>query len=283
MDFESYYTALPLVSFSKVGDEAMTTRTTGGQNKEILDELTARMKAGEPGAVLELWEAVRRFVEMKARERVRAGSRVPLEDLTQAGFLAVLDAADQYDPGRENASFLSLLCFTIQNRWAEEAGTRSSKRDVLQYAISADATAYPDDPDGPTVVEGIPDNSAALAFMGVEYADFLDYCRGVIGAALETLTENQADILRLHYLEGRSPEEIARLRGLSCGQSVRDAEIRAFYRLEHGKYRLVLRKCLEAFEDFHDYYFAAHSSSIDSFMRSRTSSTEAAALVKIRM
>ena len=70
-----------------------------------LEELAAQVKAGEPGAVLELWEAVSRFVEMKARERTRAGSRVPLEDLTQAGFLAVLDAADKYDPDKENTSF----------------------------------------------------------------------------------------------------------------------------------------------------------------------------------
>lgn len=78
-----------------------------------LEELAAQMTAGEPGAVLELWEAVRRFVEMKARDQARAGSRVPLEDLTQAGFLGVLDGVEQYDLGKENASFLSLLCFTL--------------------------------------------------------------------------------------------------------------------------------------------------------------------------
>lgn len=94
----------------------MTTRTPGSQDKAILDGLAAQVKAGEPGTVLKLWEAVRRFVEMKARERTRAGNRVPFDDLTQAGFLAVLDAANQYDPGRENASFLSLLCFTLQSR-----------------------------------------------------------------------------------------------------------------------------------------------------------------------
>lgn len=141
----------------------------GGHGVSPLDELIARSKTRAPGAVLELWEAVRRFIEMKARERTRAGSRVPFDDLTQAGFLAVLDAADQYDPGRENASFLSLLCFTLQSQWAEEAGTRTTRRDALQYADSTETAAHRDDPDGPTVGELLPDDGAALAFMGVEY------------------------------------------------------------------------------------------------------------------
>lgn len=36
-----------------------------------VEELAAKVKDKEPGAMLELWEAVRRFVEAKARNRVR--------------------------------------------------------------------------------------------------------------------------------------------------------------------------------------------------------------------
>ena len=243
-----------------------------------LEELAAQVKAGEPGAMLELWKAVRRFVEMKAGDRARAGSRVPLEDLTQAGFLAVLDAAEQYDPGKENASFLSLLCFTLRNRWADEAGTRSTRRDALQYADSLDAPAVAGDEDSDHAVNLLPDDGAALAFVGVEYADFLDHCRRVIAAALDTLPPAQGAILRLHYLVGRSLEDAAPLCGLSCKQAASDTEYRALLRLERGKYRRELRDCLEAFEDFWEYRMAAKC---ETWKRTGISRTEAAALVNV--
>lgn len=249
----------------------------GDHGVSSLDELIARSKTRAPGAVLELWEAVRRFIEMKARERTRAGSRVPFDDLTQAGFLAVLDAADQYNPGRENASFLSLLCFSLQSRWAEEAGTRTTRRDALQYADSTETAAHRDDPDGPTVGELLPDDGAALVFMGVEYADFLDYCRRVIAAALDTLPPPQGTLLRLHYLEGRSLEDTARLCGLSCAQAASDTAARALLRLERGQYRRELRDCLEAFEDFREYQAAAK---YETWSRTGISRTEAAALIR---
>lgn len=231
--------------------------------------------------MMELWEAVRRFVEMKAWDRVRAGSRVPLDDLIQAGFLAVLDAADQYDPDNENASFLTLLGFTLRTRWAAETGTRTTKRDALRNAYSLDVEIYQDDPDGPTLADAIPDESAALAFMGVEYSDFLVYCRGVIDGALETISEAQAKAIRLYYLEGFVQEDVSRICGNSTAQATQAAIKSGFYLLRRGSFSKRLRECLEAFEDYHSYAAAAHSRGVGSFMRYGMSATEAAALVSV--
>ncbi len=125
--------------------------------------------------------------------------------------------------------------------------------------------------------EALPDDGAALAFSGIEYGDFLDYCRGVIGAALDTLTDAQAAILRLHYLEGRSLKDAAPLCGLSCAQAASEAECRALTRLERGRYRRELRECLTAFGDFRVYWEAAQR---NTWSQTGTSRTEAAAIVK---
>ncbi len=125
----------------------------------------------------------------------------------------------------------------------------------------------------------LPDDGAALAFAGVEYRDFLDYCRRLIAAALDTLPERWAELLRLHYLKGRSLEEAAPLCGLSCKQAASDVEFRALLRLERGKYRRELRDCLEAFEDFREYQTAAKC---ETWKRTGLSRTEAAALIKPR-
>lgn len=242
-----------------------------------LEELAARVKAGEPGAALKLWEAVRRFVETKARDRVRAapGCCVEVCDLTQAGFLAVVETAERFEPG-QGYGFLHALGYRLKNAFAEATGTRSTKRDAIQYADSIEATADRNDPDGLTLSELIPDEGAALAFVGVEYADFLSYCRGVIGAALDSLTPAQARIIRLHYLRGMTLEAAATRCGYSSKQAASETEQRGLFHMGRGKYRRELRECLTAFEDFRQYGEAARS---DTWSRTGISRTEAAALV----
>ncbi len=243
-----------------------------------LDTLALKVRDREPGTMLELWEAVRRFVVMLARRRAAApGCRTMVEDLTQAGFLAVITTADQYEPGAGH-SFIQALSFSLRKAFAEESGTRSTKRDALQYADSTETAAYRDDPEGPTVGELLPDDSAALAFMGVEYVDFLEYCRREIRAALDTLPPEYAALLRLHYLEGKTLEEAAALCGLSSKQAASEAKYRALQRLEHGRRRRELRECLVAFDDFREYQEAAKR---DTWAKTGLSRTEAAALVKI--
>ena len=248
------------------------------------EELAARVKAGEPGALMELWEDVRRFVEMKARRYARAyEGRASVEDLTQTGFFAVLDAAEKYDVERENASFLSLLSYTLKTRFAEENGTKTSKRDALQYCRSLDEPAYKGgnaDREGDSIVNLIEDEGAALAFEGVEYADFVRYARMVINAALDTLTEAHAALLTAHYLEGRSMERAEEIAGFSCKQSASDAAERAAYRLANGKYSHELRACFDAFNDYREYRYAAQVGSFTRYQQSGISSTEAEALVK---
>ncbi len=232
----------------------------------------ASVRAGEPGAMLELWEGVRRFVAKSAyRWAHNSDGRIPHEDLMQAGFLAMLDAVEKFDPGREDGSFLSVLCLTIKTRFSEESGIRTTKRDALQYAESADAPAYWE---GPAVADTLPDDGASLAFTGVEYGDFLTYCRGIIGAALDSLTPAQAAIVRQHRLEGRTLDEVAALAGLSSKQAASEAEERALEHLARGKFRRELRECLATFEDFH----AAEADLRNSTAGSRT---ERAALANV--
>lgn len=66
--------------------------------------------------------------------------------------------------------------------------------------------------------------------MDVEYRDFLPYCRNFIRAALATLPDRQAAIVRLHRLEGRTLDEVAMMCGLSSKQAACEVEERA---LEH--------------------------------------------------
>jgi len=187
----------------------------------------ASVWAGEPGVMLELWEGVRRFVAKSAyRWAHNSDGRIPHENLMRAGFFAMLDAVEKFDLGREDGSFLSVLCLTIKTRFSEESGIRTTKCDALQYAESADVSAYWD---GLAVADTLPDDSASLAFTGVEYGDFLTYCRGIIGAALDNLAPAQAAIVRQHRLEGLTLDEVAALVGLFSKQAESQAWLKNFF------------------------------------------------------
>lgn len=188
----------------------------------------------------------------------------------------MMEAAERFERG-QGYGFLHALGYELQKAFAEATGTRSTKRDAIQYADTTEAAAYRENPDGPTIGEMLPDSRAALAFTGVEYADFLTYCRGVIGFALDKLPTVQAAVIRLHYLQGRTMGKAARIHGLSCKQAASSTAKRGLRYLSRCSMKQELRECLTAFEDFHAYGEAARR---DTWRRTGLSCTEAAALVK---
>lgn len=266
----AYYVA---VDFEQKGGGSVTS--------EQLPQLAALVKNGAPGATLELWNGVHLFIEREARRYAAAfaGQTTP-EDLTQTGYFAMLDAADIYDEGR-GASFLKALRFCLQKRFAEEVGVRSSRRDALQYAASADAPAYQDDPEGPTVGDMTEDEGAALAFVCVEYEDLVQYSRRLIVSAFCTLPEKQRDLLTAYFFAGCALHTAAELSGYSCKQAAFDGMNRALRYLRRGSHSRQLRACLDAFEDFEPYLSAAGRYGIGTYTRTGMSATEAAAIMRL--
>ena len=87
------------------------------------NQIAAAVKSGQAD-VMTLWEAVRRFTHDRAYRWERAlGSRcgVTVDDLTQTGFLALLDALETWKP--EAGAFLALL--DALEGWEPRAGAFS--------------------------------------------------------------------------------------------------------------------------------------------------------------
>lgn len=239
------------------------------------EELVALIQAGERDKINELWQNVERFVWQQAGRRIlRGADGVTVEDLYQSGYLALVEAVESYDAER-GMSFIGWLAVALKNTFNAAAGQRSERqrRDPIHQAVSVDAPAYQDEA-GPTVAEIVPDESAVIAFSAVEYRDFLRYCRRLIAAALYTLPPAQGNLLRLHYLEGRSLDDTAALCGLSCKQAASDTKFRALFRLEWGKYRRELRECLDGLEEY-------EAARLECYDRNTCRWTEAAALLHI--
>lgn len=239
------------------------------------EELVALIQGGERDRMEELWRNVERFVWQQAGRRIlRGADGVTVEDLYQSGYLALVDAANSYDAGR-GMSFIGWLAVVLKNAFNAAAGRRSERqrRDPLHQAVSADVPAYQDEA-GPTVSELVPDESAVLAFLTVEW----EGCRDVIEAALKSLPAGQGELLRRYYLLQEGIDVAATAAGYASRYAAYEAIARALYRLAHGKYTRALRDCLDTLTELEQYSVAARSTGIGSYQRTGMSATEAGAL-----
>ena len=217
------------------------------------EELSIRVKSGGgQWETLELWEVVRRFIDKKANlfySRRGNNFRIELEDLRQAGFIAMLDAVDVFDPDK-GGNFLGTLDLTLKKRFAEVAGIRSSKRDPIQYSDSTNVARFDDDPDGETLEDFIEDPRGEYAFCIVEHSDYIEYVHRLLDAAIDRLTPHQQEYIRRHYWEGQTLEQIA-----GEGKSRQSADIvisQGLRIVRRSRFRNELYEALQGFGDFEE-------------------------------
>lgn len=238
-------------------------------------ETVARVKQGDREAAASLWKEVEWFIRWKATDYIRNDfqRRTTKEDLVQAGGLAMYDAVEIFDPSKDCA-FTTILEPCLKKRFAEEAGIRTSRRDVLQYADSYNETAYSEGDF--TVEETIEDEGAASELASVEYNDLVLYSRRVILSALAGLSESYCALLTAYYFNG-IPLAVAA--GYKNRASASEAHRRALWQLRtYSKYKNELRACLDAFEELEPYRCAAGQSGSGFYLRTGISSTEGAAI-----
>lgn len=166
------------------------------------EELAVLIQNGDDGDLPTLWEQVRKLIRLKAVRYSQwlkeCGKHIDpedfKEDLTQAGYFAVLDAVKYYKPDA-GFRFTSYLDNTLKNAFHEAAGLRTSKRDPL------DSSLYLDVPCGE---EG---DGSMLDFLGSPADDMLQIEESVynqelhaaLDQALSELTDLERETLMLRY------------------------------------------------------------------------------------
>lgn len=168
------------------------------------EELTTRIQAGE-NRYEELWLRVKGFIYKQAfsYSRFFPDSTLELDDLAQAGYLALCAAVKKFDPDA-GGSFLYLLKLNLRRIWREMYGLRG-KKEPLDDALSLDE---PVDDDG-EIPRGdtISDPKAAAAFEDKGEALFRDELREYLEKALDAAPHG--DIMRRRYFQGQTGPEIA--------------------------------------------------------------------------
>ncbi|MBQ9165894.1 MAG: hypothetical protein IJX71_03090, partial [Oscillospiraceae bacterium] len=104
------------------------------------EELATLAKTGDQDAYSQLWEQVRRLVVGKALRVIRAmgDTRLAdLDDLTQAGYLAMVSAVEQFDP-ETGWKFTTYLTNAPKTAFADCTGYRTvrGRSDPIRHAAS---------------------------------------------------------------------------------------------------------------------------------------------------
>ena len=173
-------------------------------------ETNAAARAVQDGKedILVLWLSCRQYVMQQARRWYRAfeGRRgVALEDLEQAGFLALAKAVETWKP--ESSAFSTWLTFHLKSAFAAayRVHTNHELKDPLNDATSLDVPPAGADEDC-ILRDIIPDVAAARAFEAVEQQEL----REAVQSALAKLPEEQQAAIYGEFWQSKTADPAIR-------------------------------------------------------------------------
>lgn len=208
------------------------------------EELVAEIQAGNREQLCDLWSQVERFVSMQAGRRARQLNGlcgVTEEDLYQTGFLAMVDAAERYNPDA-GMSFIGLLGLRLRSYFAEAAGHRTSRRDALNFSVGLEEPVP--GAEDLSLADALEDTSAAADFEDVERKIWLEQLHAALDRALEQIPEEEADTLRRHFYNNKTLSQIGEEVGVGA-ETVRKRECKGLRSIRSWKVSRELEQFIE--------------------------------------
>lgn len=202
-----------------------------------VEDYLREVQAGSRDRLPELWAGVRGFVAQKAMRKMRAyryantDAAVDVDDLIQEGFIAMLEAAETYQPDR-GMSFLGWLDLHLKTAFNNALGLRRQRdlydpihqRESLSRTIQADG-------DGGTLAELAGDGGEAID--RAEREIWREQLRAALERSAAELSPPERRILSGRYCLGLTLQQIAAAEGVSH-QAISAREKRALRRIRQG-------------------------------------------------
>lgn len=233
------------------------------------EELAAKIKAGERERVPELYQQIERLLYRVANRfynrfsQICEAAGITCDDLSQAGFFAMLKAVEAFDP-QSGYRFTTFLSHHLKNEFQSLAGMRT--RVPLNYSKSIDEEVP--GADDLYLSDMLPDETAERDFEQAEHRVYNQGLSVSLDRALSLLPEACETLVRERYYSGKTLSQIAEECGVTL-QAIRQREQKAFHLLRTGE-RL---RILKAYRDETiDRY--AYRSSLSAWKTSGASSTE---------
>lgn len=175
------------------------------------NEIAKDVKAGKADIMLP-WLSCRRYILRVANRWSTAfkdRKDVDIDDLEQAGFMALAWAVETWNP--ETCAFTTFLTYRLKTTFAATLGMRTEKtrREPLNSAVSLDLPTAGADEDC-TLADLITDESAQLAFENVEQEDL----HKAIRSAVQSLPDDQRAAIIGEFWYGQRSDRKTRNRAL---------------------------------------------------------------------
>ena len=201
---------------------------------------------GDPAALTRLWERNKRFLYRycmrfyNARQALCDRCGVEQEDLYQESFLALIEAAQAFDPGK-GYRFITWLGFPLKNRFNGLLGRKGAPR-PLNSCESLDELITDGETDTREAL--IPDPAAQEAFENVEASIYNEQLHTALNAAMDTLEPKHQDILKCRYYEEKTLKACADALSLPSAYYARSLVCTALQRMRRGQAFRILKRFL---------------------------------------
>ena len=161
------------------------------------EELIARIRGGANGYYADLYRQNRGMIALCARKYVSidADPALTVDDFMQEGYIALVAAAEAYEP--EKGSFVTLLSFYLRKHMRELAGIRTTRRRAHRDARSLNTPI--DEESDDEFIDFIEDPSALEAF---DAAERMESC-ATIREAVSRMRADTRSVIEAHYGIGR--------------------------------------------------------------------------------
>lgn len=202
-----------------------------------VDDYLRAVQAGNCDRLPELWAGVRGFVAQKAMRKMRAyqytntDAAVDMDDLIQEGFIAMLEAAETFQPDR-GMSFLGWLDLHLKTAFNNALGLRRLRdlHDPIHQRGSLSRTIQLDG-DGGTLAEFAGDGGEAID--GAEREIWLEQLRAALERSAAELSPMERRALSGRYCLELTLQQIAAAEGVSH-QAISYRAERAIQRIRRG-------------------------------------------------
>lgn len=204
------------------------------------EELAVMARGGDCHALLQLWSQVKRMVYQQAARWAWWGGAT-VEDLVQAGFIAVLRAVGSYNPTKARFSTYLFQLLRAELTAATGQHTKLSRLDPLQNALSLDAPLDVDE--DATLANFMPDPAAEAEITAIDEQDRQARLHAELEIALSPLSDEEQRTIRARYYRGQTLDAIAVAEGISK-VTVSRQEQSALRRLRHPSHSKRLKAYL---------------------------------------
>lgn len=183
------------------------------------EQLVIEIQKGNKDLYLTLWIQVKNLITLLAKkylDRVHANTGAELEDLEQSGYLALVEAAEAYNP-ESGYKFTTFLSKSLLNAFNEAGFNRSDKQ--KQDPLKRYTSLYsPVSNDSTVTYEEIIEDEGPSNIKELEDRLFNEELREALDKALAAIPEPAAVIIKDAYYYSKTIEEIAEDRNLDPNQ-----------------------------------------------------------------